>query len=70
MAKRKCCLSRTAASLRTLAVIVKRQTDYQNIDKKMKDSRPFAELKEVLCQHTSRHKSTTFNFARPHDNKN
>ncbi len=34
---------------------------------KMKDSLPFAKLKEVLCQHPSRHKSTTFNFARPHN---
>jgi hypothetical protein len=32
----------------------------------MKDSRPFAKLKEVFPQPTSRHKNTTFNFARPH----
>jgi hypothetical protein len=29
----------------------------------MKDSRPFAKLKEVFCHHTYRHKNTTFNFA-------
>jgi hypothetical protein len=32
----------------------------------MKDSQPFAKLKEVFCQPSNRHKNTTFNFARPH----
>jgi hypothetical protein len=26
----------------------------------------FAKLKELFCQHTSRHKNTTFNFGQPH----
>jgi hypothetical protein len=32
----------------------------------MKKSRLFAKLKEVFIQPTTRHKNTTFNFARPH----
>jgi hypothetical protein len=29
---------------------------------------PFAKLKEVFCQRTSRYKNTTINFAQPHNN--
>ncbi len=32
----------------------------------MKNSQPFAKLKEVFCLRTCRHKNTTFNFAQPH----
>jgi len=32
----------------------------------MKDSHPFAELKEVFCQNTNRLKNTKFSFAQTH----
>jgi len=54
------------AGIRELCLIVGRPTVLKLTKRKMKDSQPFAKLKEVFCQRTCRHKNTTFNFAQPH----
>jgi len=41
-------------------------TDNKRTLKRQTKCQRFAKLKEMFCQHTCRHKNTTFYFAQPH----